>query len=100
MEESSSLERLQKGEQRTQKLIEDIHMAIYGAPNTSDKATISPFLNTNSVEELIEAFLTNAQYGTRAWATIGVDSWLQAGRWWFIKASPEISLKRNSSNAN
>lgn len=97
MVESSSLERLEKEEKRTQKLIEDVHRAVYGTPNIEIQVTTAPFLNTKSVEELTEAFLVNAQSGTRPWASIGVDSWLQAGRWWLIKASSDSLMDKQTS---
>lgn len=31
------------------------------------------------------ALMRNAESGKRRWASIGVDEWIQAGRWWLLK---------------
>lgn len=35
--------------------------------------------------ELSAAFLRSAETGNRPWASIGIDDWLQAGKWWLLK---------------
>lgn len=31
------------------------------------------------------ALMRNAEVGQRRWSSIGVDEWIQAGRWWLMK---------------
>lgn len=33
------------------------------------------------------ALMKNAEIGNRRWSSIGVDEWIQAGRWWLLKVT-------------
>lgn len=35
--------------------------------------------------QLNAALMKNAEAGQRKWSSIGVDEWIQAGRWWLMK---------------
>lgn len=35
--------------------------------------------------QLNAALMKNAEVGQRKWSSIGVDEWIQAGRWWLMK---------------
>lgn len=37
--------------------------------------------------QLNAALMKSAQVGQRVWSSIGVDEWIQAGRWWLMKVS-------------
>ncbi|KAF5724525.1 oxidoreductase like [Fusarium mundagurra] len=54
-----------------------------------------PLLNAPLGEEdraeLSAAFLRSAETGNRPWASIGIDDWLQAGKWWLLKARSQIN---------
>lgn len=34
--------------------------------------------------------MKNAEVGRRRWSAIGVDEWIQAGRWWLLKQIPTL----------
>jgi hypothetical protein len=42
-------------------------------------------LHPNVLMELTDVFLQKAESDNRPWASIGIDSWLQAGQWWLMK---------------
>lgn len=48
-----------------------------GTPILSTQTFGTPFLT--------KALMKNAEIGQRRWASIGVDEWIQAGRWWLLK---------------
>lgn len=35
--------------------------------------------------------MKKAEVGRRRWSAIGVDEWIQAGRWWLLKVNPHPS---------
>jgi hypothetical protein len=42
-------------------------------------------LDQNTLMELTNVFVQKAESDNRPWASIGIDSWLQAGQWWLMK---------------
>ncbi|KAF5632436.1 uncharacterized protein FTJAE_7546 [Fusarium tjaetaba] len=41
--------------------------------------------------ELSAAFLRSAEIGNRPWASIAIDDWLQAGKWWLLKVRSQMN---------
>lgn len=58
----------------------------------------SPLLKASLDEEvraeLSAAFLRSAEIGNRPWASIGIDDWLQAGKWWLLKVPGKLMITR------
>jgi hypothetical protein len=46
-------------------------------------------LDEEALAELSAAFLKSAETDNRPWASIGIDDWLQAGKWWLLKVPDE-----------
>jgi hypothetical protein len=42
-------------------------------------------LDPNTLMELKNVFLQNAESDNRPCASIGIDNWLQIGQWWLMK---------------
>lgn len=55
-----------------------------------------PLLNAPLDEEdraaLSAVFLRSAEIGNRPWASIAIDDWLQAGKWWLLKVPDELMI--------
>lgn len=57
-----------------------------GVQNSPEAPAISKVGNSEFGTPLLNAALMkNAEIGQRRWAAIGVDEWIQAGRWWLLK---------------
>ncbi|KAF5694511.1 oxidoreductase like [Fusarium denticulatum] len=41
--------------------------------------------------ELSAAFLRSAEMGNRPWASIAIDDWLHAGKWWLLKVRSQMN---------
>lgn len=58
----------------------------------------TPILNGSLGEdiraEISAAFLRSAETGNRPWASIGIDDWLQAGKWWLLKVPDKLMITR------
>lgn len=54
------------------------------------KAEGSPVITGAFTTPLLSAkLMMNAEIGRRKWSAIGVDEWIQAGRWWLLKVNPQ-----------
>lgn len=94
---SSSLERLESSHVRLERklsqvgnLVQKMGQDSAGTPTISNQAFGTPFLN--------KALMKNAEIGQRRWSSIGVEEWIQAGRWWLLKV--EFLLSRHTSATN
>lgn len=84
---SSSLQRLESSHVRLERKMSQIGEYVQkigqGSPGNPSVSAIAhqgfgtPLLNKKLME--------NAEIGQRRWASIGVDEWIQAGRWWLLK---------------
>lgn len=61
-------------------------MERFGADNPAMTAfdTQTPKL---TLLKLNAELMKEAEVGQRKWSAIGVDEWIQAGRWWLMKVS-------------
>ncbi|EWG54500.1 hypothetical protein FVEG_12709 [Fusarium verticillioides 7600] len=48
-------------------------------------------LDDEDRQELSAAFLRSAEIGNRPWASIAIDDWLQAGKWWLLKVRSQMN---------
>ncbi|KAL0634113.1 hypothetical protein Q9L58_006992 [Maublancomyces gigas] len=45
---------------------------------------------------LSAALMIQAEVGQRRWSSIGVDEWIQAGRWWLLKSQSALDIESPS----
>jgi hypothetical protein len=58
-------------------------VGVSASPNSPE---ISAVPNTTSTMRLLSAALMDhAENGRRKWSAIGVDEWIEAGKWWLMK---------------
>lgn len=85
---SSSLQRIESSNMRLERRLTDINKLFHklDAQSSPESPSISMTGNAGFGTPLLNAALMrNAESGKRRWASIGVDEWIQAGRWWLLK---------------
>lgn len=87
---SSSLQRIESSnmrlERRFSQIGDFIQKAESGGGGPSGPPTISGIGDRAFKSPIFSAALMkNAEVGQRRWSSIGVDEWIQAGRWWLLK---------------
>jgi hypothetical protein len=85
---SSSLQRLESSNKKLERRFSQIEVLIgeVGKNTSADYPEISAIPNTTSKLSLLSAGLMGAaEDGRRKWSAIGVDEWIEAGKWWLIK---------------
>ena len=89
---SSSLERMESNHAAMLEELEGITARIKRMPTPSNpqtSAVAKPFhesLDFESPLALSQLFMPQAEI-IQPWLSIGIDSWLQAGKWWLVKVS-------------
>lgn len=81
---SSSLQRIESSTMRLERRFSQIGefiQKVEGTPIISgvNRAFKTPLLSAE--------LMKNAEVGRRRWSAIGVDEWIQAGRWWLLKVN-------------
>lgn len=87
---SSSLQRIEATNLRLQRRFSEIEGFIKklgDVDETPQLSAISVHVKTPKISlmQLNAALMKNAEVGQRKWSSIGVDEWIQAGRWWMMK---------------
>lgn len=85
--QSSSLERIENMQKKTENALQDIKAAISGTTSTT------PLLSGVSGADphiLTRKLLENAEVDGRLWTSIGIRDWLQTGKWWLLKAQSRL----------
>lgn len=102
---SSSLQRIEATNLRLQRRFSEIEAFIKklgDVDETPRLSAISVLVETPKISlmQLNAALMKNAEVGQRKWSSIGVDEWIQAGRWWMMKVclSQMILLIRYIAN--
>ncbi|KAH7207543.1 hypothetical protein BKA60DRAFT_624307 [Fusarium oxysporum] len=90
--QNSSLERIEKQQTQTDIKLEELRNVMISERSSRESPLLNAPLDTEVRAELSAAFLRSAETGNRPWATIGIDDWLQAGKWWLLKIA-KISLE-------
>ncbi|SCV27191.1 uncharacterized protein FFB14_01432 [Fusarium fujikuroi] len=90
--QNSSLERIEKQQTKTDIKLEELRNVMIGDRNSRESPLLKAPLGEEVRAELSAAFLRSAETGNRPWASIGIDDWLQAGKWWLLKARSQIGL--------
>lgn len=70
-------------------------MEKFGTDTTQPAPQISAGGGASGMSFVSTIFMKNAEIGQRRWASIGVDEWIQAGKWWLMKVS--FSTKKTVS---
>lgn len=84
---SSSLQRIESTTIRLERRFSEIGAIVgkFGTHTTQDAAKISATGGASGMAFVSSIFMKNAEKGQRRWASIGVDEWIQAGKWWLMK---------------
>lgn len=93
---SSSLQRTEATNVKLERMFTEIRDLIEklsnssqtGSGTSSEQPTLSALDTKTSkiaILQLNAALMKTAEVGQRKWSSIGVDEWIQAGRWWLMK---------------
>ncbi|KAF8244580.1 hypothetical protein K440DRAFT_558303 [Wilcoxina mikolae CBS 423.85] len=97
----SSLERIENATHKIERRLSDIKTFIQKAESHGVETQTPRITNSMTGDELFDLKLSttlmkNAEVSGR-WASIGIDQWIQAGRWWLLRAQMDIHTP-NSPN--
>jgi len=90
------LERIEKQQTATDIKLEELRDAMIGDRSSRENPLLKAPLKEEVRAELSAAFLRHAEIGNRPWASIGIDDWLQAGKWWLLKVPDELKIESHS----
>ncbi|VTT69147.1 unnamed protein product [Fusarium fujikuroi] len=65
--------------------LDELRNLMIGDRSSRENPLLNGPLEEEVRAELSAAFLRSAETGNRPWASIGIDDWLQAGKWWLLK---------------
>ena len=89
---SSSLQQLQLANQKLERRFSQIEILIErGGGGSRDGASTDPPLisavtkGVSNMNLLNDGLMKRAEEGGRKWSAIGVDDWIEAGKWWLMK---------------
>ena len=84
---SSSLQQLQSTGQRLERRFSQIEILIEqgGASAPSDPQVSAVTGGVSNMNLLSDGLMKYAEGGGRKWSAIGVDDWIEAGKWWLMK---------------
>ncbi|KAI2631936.1 hypothetical protein GGR54DRAFT_7088 [Hypoxylon sp. NC1633] len=89
---NSSLERIQNQNDRLSTSVEDIRQYIHNPkPGLSSPLISASSYDEQSQFELSRRFNEKAVLNNTAWSAIGIDIWIQIGKWWLMKAQPNLN---------
>ncbi|EMT72840.1 hypothetical protein FOC4_g10004325 [Fusarium odoratissimum] len=88
--QNSSLERIEKQQTKTDIKLEELRNVMIGDRRSRESPLLKGPLDEEALAELSAAFLRSAETDNKPWASIGIDDWLQAGKWWLLKARPQM----------
>ncbi|SCN68613.1 uncharacterized protein FFB20_03142 [Fusarium fujikuroi] len=89
--QNSSLERIEKQQSKTDMKLDELRNLMIGDRSSRENPLLNGPLEEEVRAELSAAFLRSAETGNRPWASIGIDDWLQAGKWWLLKARSQMN---------
>ncbi|KAK7594722.1 hypothetical protein V3481_005723 [Fusarium oxysporum f. sp. vasinfectum] len=94
--QNSSLERIEKQQTKTDIKLEELRNVMIGDRSSRESPLLKASLDEEVRAELSAAFLRSAEIGNRPWASIGIDDWLQAGKWWLLKVPGSVPNQSSS----
>ncbi|KAL6805508.1 hypothetical protein J3E68DRAFT_433493 [Trichoderma sp. SZMC 28012] len=98
--QNSSLERIEKQNTQTDKKLDELRQLLVSDRAPRNRPMLTAPLDKNALMELTDAFLQKAEYDNRPWASIGIDSWIQIGQWWLMKAESQLGDAPESHEYN
>lgn len=89
---SSSLQRLESAVLTLQKDFGEIkgYIDLFQNPKPELGGALIIDNEVFKISAMGAALMKNAETGQRRWSAIGIDEWIQAGRWWLLKAGFSI----------
>lgn len=99
---SSSLQRIESSNQRLERRFSRIDELVqkFESQRSPETPSISAVKDKALKKPLLSAkLMENAEVGKRRWSAIGVDEWIQAGRWWLLKVKLQLFYLVGSSEA-
>ncbi|KAF5557186.1 hypothetical protein FPHYL_7775 [Fusarium phyllophilum] len=97
--QNSSLERIEQQQTKTDIKLEELRNVLVGDRRSRNAPLLKGPLDEQVRAELSAAFLRSAETDNRPWASIGIDEWLQAGKWWLLKARSQVNHLAQGSGA-
>ncbi|KAF4426535.1 hypothetical protein FACUT_9845 [Fusarium acutatum] len=91
--QNSSLERIEQQQTKTDNKLEELRKVLIDDRRSRDAPLLKGPLDEQVRAELSAAFLRSAETDNRPWASIGIDDWLQAGKWWLLKVPDESMIE-------
>ncbi|KAF4449293.1 hypothetical protein F53441_7411 [Fusarium austroafricanum] len=88
---NSQLTLLLQGAQKTNAKLDELRELLVHDRSSREQPLLSVPLDDDIQSELGAAFLRHAESGDRPWASIGIDEWPQAGKWWLLKAQSQLN---------
>jgi hypothetical protein len=76
---------VEKQNAQTDKKLDELKQMLTSDRIARDQPMLTAPLDPNTQIELTNIFLQKAEVDNHPWASIGIDNWLQAGRWWLMK---------------
>ncbi|KAF5590854.1 hypothetical protein FPANT_5885 [Fusarium pseudoanthophilum] len=70
--------------------LDELRNLMIGHRISPENPLLNAPLDDEDRAELSAAFLRSSEIGDRPWASIGIDDWLHAGKWWLLKARSEF----------
>ncbi|PNP86445.1 hypothetical protein FNYG_00147 [Fusarium nygamai] len=97
--QNSSLERIEQQQTKTEIKLEELRKVMIGDRRSHNAPVLKVPLTEQVRVELSAAFLRSAETDNRPWASIGIDDWLRAGKWWLLKVTDKQALQHKRTNA-
>ncbi|EGU75518.1 hypothetical protein FOXB_13967 [Fusarium oxysporum f. sp. conglutinans Fo5176] len=91
--QNSSLERIEKQQTKTDIKLDELRNLMIGDRISRQSPLLNAPLDEEDRADLSAAFLRSAETDNRPWASIAIDDWLQAGKWWLLKVSDEPMIR-------
>ena len=87
---SSSLQTLQLASQKLERRFTQIEILIERGGGGGGASTDPPLISAvteglSNMNLLSDGLMKHAEEGGRRWSAIGVDDWIEAGKWWLLK---------------
>ncbi|KAG4291318.1 hypothetical protein FPRO06_03204 [Fusarium proliferatum] len=83
--------KIEKQQSKTDMKLDELRNLMIGDRSSRENPLLNGPLEEEVRAELSAAFLRSAETGNRPWASIGIDDWLQAGKWWLLKARSQMN---------
>ncbi|KAG6980581.1 hypothetical protein FOFC_04043 [Fusarium oxysporum] len=88
--QNSSLERIEKQQTKTDIKLDELRNLMIGDRISRQSPLLNAPLDEEDRADLSAAFLRSAETDNRPWASIAIDDWLQAGKWWLLKVRSQM----------